>query len=125
MGGDVSSPPGVLGEAVATSLARSRSGRVERAGRLCRELTPLRRVALSVAEQIGDDLAHTLPALCRDPLQPFGVLTADIDDDRQSRVWVAVVGFYIYGVNRRQIGVEVAGLRIGVCPRFLGHDATL
>lgn len=59
-------------------------------------------------------------------LQPLGVLALDAKDDRQLCVGIAAVGHNVAGVGRSQIGVEIAGLGIGVFPWIVGdaHPVT-
>jgi hypothetical protein len=55
-------------------------------------------------------------------LEARSVLILDPDDDRQLRIRVALVDLDVAGVDVREVGVEVAGLRIGVCPRIVRHE---
>ena len=86
-----------------------------------RAVRRLRRGAIGVAEQVGDDLARLLPARVRQPLKASGVFSFDADHDPQQRSWIAVVEFGVAGINRRQIGVEIARPGIVSCPRRVAH----
>jgi hypothetical protein len=54
-------------------------------------------------------------------LQALGILVLEPDDDRQLGIRVADVGLDVAGVDRLQVRVEVAGLRVRVCPGIAGH----
>jgi len=49
------------------------------------------------------------------------VLVLDADDDRQLGVRIADIGLDVARVDCRQVGIEIAGLRIGSCPRIVRH----
>ena len=70
------------------------------------------------AQELGDDLAGLLAALVGDPLQALGVVALDAYENRQLRVGIALVHLDL-GVVK--LGVEVAGLGIGVSPGVLGY----
>jgi hypothetical protein len=74
-----------------------------------------------VAHQLGDDLAGPLTALAGDPGKVPGVLALDQDLDRDRNAGARVDELQILLSDRLQLGVEVAGLRVGGVGRKLVH----
>src|SRR4051794_3506794 len=77
--------------------------------------------AVSVAEELRDDIRCLLATRLGEPLKAFRILTLDADEDNYRGLGVAVMTFDVTGVELRQIGVEVAWLGIGVCPGVTAH----
>ncbi len=50
-------------------------------------------------------------------LQPLGVLILDADDDCEFGVRVADRGLDVARIDRCQVGIEIAGLGVRICPR--------
>jgi len=73
------------------------------------------------AQELGDDLAGLLAALDGDPLEALGVVALDADEYRQPRVGVALVHLDLVRPGAVELGVEVAGLGIRVCPGVFAH----
>ncbi len=73
------------------------------------------------AKQVRYYFAGPLVAARGELLQPLRVLVLDAENDRELGVGVANVGLDVPWVDRGQVGVEVAGLRIGLYPGIVGH----
>lgn len=78
-------------------------------------------VSSGAPQKRGDDVAGALSASRCQALESLGILVLNSNDDRESGSWVAVMDLDVAWVDRSQVGVEVAGLRIWVCPGILGH----
>jgi hypothetical protein len=79
----------------------------------------LRRRAVGVAEQLGDDVAPLLAARLGYPLKPQHILAFDANQHPQLRFGIARMRLHVARVDLREFGVEAAGLRVGVCPGIL------
>src|SRR5215217_4959178 len=84
-----------------------------------------RLLTMGVAQELRDDVARLLSASLGDTREPAGVGTLDADHNPQRRGWVTLAVLECALVKQRELRVEIAGLRIRVCPRFLRHRARL
>jgi hypothetical protein len=73
------------------------------------------------AEQICDYFGGPLVTACGELLQPLGVLILDADDNCVFGVGIADVGIDVAWIDRCQVGIEIAGLGITICPRIVRH----
>jgi hypothetical protein len=54
-------------------------------------------------------------------LESLGVLILDADDDRQFGIRITDVDLDVARIDRRQVGIESAGLGVRICPRIVCH----
>ncbi|WP_156028226.1 hypothetical protein [Candidatus Solirubrobacter pratensis] len=73
----------------------------------------LRSRAICVAHELGDDVARSLAARLGDPLKPDDVFALDADQQPQLRVRIAGVRLDQTRIDLGEIGIELAGLRVG------------
>jgi hypothetical protein len=85
--------------------------------RFARRRRPLR--AVGVSQQLGDEFASRPAAGFGDPLEPRRVLAWTPAEHAQPRRRIAVVKLERARVEQGELGVEIAALRIGICPGSL------
>ncbi len=73
------------------------------------------------AQQFGDNFAGMLAASGGDSLEALGIVTLDANQDSQLRVGISLVDLKLPGVGARDLRIEIARLRVGICPRILVH----
>lgn len=79
---------------------------------------------LGASKQVYDHFGELLVAMCCELLQSLGVLALNAEDERELCVGVADVGLKVAWVDLGQVGVEIPGLGIRICPGIAG-DAHL
>jgi hypothetical protein len=73
------------------------------------------------SEKLGNDLAGLLATLGSNSLKALSIVAFDAHDDRELCVGIALVYLDLTGAGAINLSVEVAGLRIGVCPGIFSH----
>lgn len=87
--------------------------------------SPRGRARRASVQRLGAARRRRRPPSCRGHgrcAQVARILAVDADEDDQPGVGVAVASFYIPGIEPGQVGIEIAGCWIWVCPGIYVHQ---